>query len=200
MKRMKQVKQMKLLMFITFVAFIKCTFLASFLGLTACSLPQKNSFSQESRMRSLNHQLKQFKSQVENLKSENLVLRTKVEKQKKQKTFLGNKKSMPLSLTPNVHQDSQDGHHGDILDLTVRNRQKQKRAQVSATETYKKILSYYKKGDTSQLKYYVDRLLHYHPKSVYGDNALYLLGKHFYSLSNHPQALKAFNTALKNLP
>ena len=158
---------------------MKCLFLILWLswGLAACTNFQGSRTAQENRIEYLSQQLKQSRIQVEQLKSENLILRAK--------RRTSSQKYSRLSL----HSSHQK---------TLSTKKDSKKA--SEIKIYKKIIALYRNQKSSDLKQHVDALIGKYPTSIYGDNALYLYGKHLYRSGEYAYALEPLNRALKLFP
>ena len=164
----------------TFIIWVTMSVLFLF-GLTACTGLQKSGV-QDSRVGYLSRQLKKSKVEVEQLKSENFALRTKIKKKR-----VSSRKVL-----------AQSGDNFKSRTQSVKSLKKV--SEMSEKDIYKTIIASYQSRKGRALEYYTNALIDRYPKSIYGDNALYLHGKYLYALAKYARALKSLDRALSLFP
>ena len=166
---------MKVLILILFTAIF-------FEGLIACSsLPEKIAAGnrKKNRVEYLSRQLKKSRVQLEKLKSENLVLRTRLERGRRRN--LATRSSLP-----------EQKKNYPLTSMSILDTNEQR--------VFKGVISAYRNKNHKNLKAYTSMLIKKYPKSIYGDNALYLYGKYLYDLKKYSLALRPLDRALKLFP
>ena len=185
--------------------------------LSACAGIHKPDPKHKNRANYLSHQLIKTQARLERFKAENFVLRKKIKKSQKYKKQLLRQQEAP-------NREFKKNHSPRSTQRLAKRKTKSKTMGRSRTQRtpviksiqsrfprhsinpkldddlYRTILTLYENQQGEKLYKYVKKLLTEYPKSIYGDNALYLQGKYLYTRFQYFQAIASFDQALELFP